>query len=146
MTPDDLAQAKQLASLVRNDWRLHGLSTFGLQQYMKQQVELAQTLLDQHEEEARSLNIPDYAMRQSYKHQGLVEQVQDAKAEHEWVEKNAHRLKMVYPKPTYNYVIFHPDFVEAMAQYNIKGEKLRDIGPGVHLKAVDNDPFKGEAK
>lgn len=46
--------------------------------------------------------------------------------------------------PTYNYVVFHPDLVEAVAQYNIKGEKTKDFGPGVHLKSVDHDPFEGE--
>lgn len=58
-------------------------------------------------------------------------------------EAREHHAKHA-PPVTYNYVIFHPDLVEAIAQYNIKGEKVRDMGPGVHLKAVDHDPFKGE--
>lgn len=47
-------------------------------------------------------------------------------------------------KPTYNYVIFHPDFVEALQQYDLKGNLVKEFGPGVHLKAVDHDPFKDE--
>lgn len=58
-------------------------------------------------------------------------------------EAREHHAKHA-PPVTYNYVIFHPDFVEAIAQYNIMGTKVRDMGPGVHLKAVDHDPFKGE--
>lgn len=62
-----------------------------------------------------------------------------------FMDKHAHELKLVPDREnlTYNYVIFHPDFVEAVSQYNIKGEKVRDIA-GVHLKSVDHDPFKGE--
>jgi hypothetical protein len=59
-------------------------------------------------------------------------------------EHRAGRLVYDKPKPTYNYVVFHPDFLEALAQYNIKGEKTKDYGPGVHLKAVEHDPFEGE--
>lgn len=61
-----------------------------------------------------------------------------------WFEDNHHRFDLSSANKTYNYVIFHPDFVEAVAQYNIKGEKVKDLGPGVHLKSVDHDPFKGE--
>ncbi len=61
-----------------------------------------------------------------------------------WVEDNSHRISIAVPKPTYNYVIFHPDFVEAVAQYDIKGNKVKDLSPGVHLKAVDHNPFEGE--
>lgn len=57
---------------------------------------------------------------------------------------NRFELRPNAAKPTYNYVIFHPDFIEALAQYNIKGDKIRDYGPGVHLKAVEHDPFKDE--
>lgn len=61
-----------------------------------------------------------------------------------WLAENQRNIGLRPTKPTYNYVIFHPDFVEAIAQYNIMGTKVRDMGPGVHLKAVDHDPFKGE--
>ena len=74
-----------------------------------------------------------------------------------WIAENQHNLTVdttktrVTPKMpekptdlTYNYVIFHPDFVEAVSQYNIKGEKTKDFGPGVHLKSVEHDPFEGE--
>ena len=50
------------------------------------------------------------------------------------------------PDATYNYVIFHPDFVQAVAQYDISGKKVKDFGASVHLKSVDHDPFKGEDK
>jgi len=61
-------------------------------------------------------------------------------------EQKAGRLVLNPPKITYNYVIFHPDFVEALSQYNIKGDKVKDFGPGVHLKSVEHDPFKDEGK
>jgi hypothetical protein len=61
-----------------------------------------------------------------------------------WATENRDRLSVKMPKKTYNYVIFHPDFIKALAQYDIKGDKLRDYGPGVHLKSVEHDPFKGE--
>jgi hypothetical protein len=63
----------------------------------------------------------------------------------EWLNKNGHRLQFVPRKPTYNYVVFHPDFIKAVEQYNIKGEKIRDI-PGVYLKEIDHDPFKDEGR
>jgi hypothetical protein len=56
------------------------------------------------------------------------------------------KFSMSRPGATYNYVIFHPDFVEALSQYNIRGDKVKDFGPGVHLKSVEHDPFKDEGK
>ncbi|CAB4142291.1 hypothetical protein UFOVP442_3 [uncultured Caudovirales phage] len=61
-----------------------------------------------------------------------------------WLNENRKHIKMV--NATYNYVIFHPDFVQALSQYNINGEKTKDFGPGVHLKSVEHDPFKDEGK
>jgi hypothetical protein len=63
----------------------------------------------------------------------------------DWLNKNEHRLQIVMPERTYNYVVFHPDFIKAIEQYNIRGEKVRDI-TGVHLREVDHDPFKGEGR
>ena len=56
------------------------------------------------------------------------------------------KFSMSRPGATYNYVIFHPDFVQAVAQYDISGKKVKDFGASVHLKSVDHDPFKGEDK
>jgi hypothetical protein len=64
----------------------------------------------------------------------------------DWLDKNGHRIQIVPRKPTYNYVVFHPDFIKAVEQYNIRGEKIRDIPSGVHLREVDRDPFKGEGR
>jgi hypothetical protein len=61
-----------------------------------------------------------------------------------WATENRNRLSVKREKKTYNYVIFHPDFIKALAQYDIKGDKIKDYGPGVHLKSVEHDPFKGE--
>lgn len=65
------------------------------------------------------------------------------KAASEWYAKNKHRVDYRH-HTTYNYVVFHPDLLETLEQYNIKGEKTKDYGPGVHLKAVEHDPFEGE--
>lgn len=65
----------------------------------------------------------------------------------DWYRNNLQNLGIeVKPasKPTYNYVVFHPDLLEILAQYDIKGDKVREFGPGVHLKSVDHDPFGGE--
>jgi hypothetical protein len=61
------------------------------------------------------------------------------------VTKTLPPLKPVPEKPknlTYNYVVLDPKFIKTIAQYNIKGEKLKDYGSGVHLHPVDHDPFK----
>lgn len=63
-----------------------------------------------------------------------------------WLEANQHRIDAKLLQPTYNYVVFHPDFIEALQQYDIKGNLVKDFGPGAHLKAVDHDPFEGEDK
>jgi hypothetical protein len=60
----------------------------------------------------------------------------------DWLKENREHVSIA--GPTYNYVIFHPDFIKALAQYDIKGDKIKDYGPGVHLKSVEHDPFKGE--
>lgn len=62
----------------------------------------------------------------------------------EWVKDGQVKVETRPSKPTYNYVVFHPDLLETLEQYNIKGEKTKDYGPGVHLKAVEHDPFEGE--
>jgi len=61
------------------------------------------------------------------------------------VTKTLPPLKPVPAKPknlTYNYVVLDPKFIKTIAQYDIKGEKLKDYGSGVHLHPVDHDPFK----
>lgn len=133
-----------IAHRVRHDWRFQGLSKFGVRQTYVQELDNAKDEL----ETVKRLS----AAEPSYVYLGtggvpeLERQIKHIQDTIDWLNKNDAKLEMKYPKPTYNYVIFHPDFVEALAQYNIKGEKIRDIGPGVHLKAVDHDPFKGEAK
>jgi hypothetical protein len=62
------------------------------------------------------------------------------------LKNEASKFSTYRPSASYNYVIFHPDFVEALSQYNIKGDKVKDFGPGVHLKSVEHDPFKDEGK
>lgn len=135
-----------LSGEVEHDWRLHGLSKAGLLKYYEDKATNARQMAEDELNTADDFGKTVEQVKNSTRYEEMVRAADRAESHSKWLKENADRLEMRYPKPTYNYVIFHPDFVEALAQYNIKGEKVKDYGPGVHLKAVDHDPFKGEDK